>query len=108
MTKWYISISKINVTDKASLKFRLRKIDDTRNYLSEEIKHNDSMSEKYKKTWNYFNYVEHLLILLLTVIGCGSISAFAWLVFVPVGITNSAEEQQFVQSLQELKSISQL
>ena len=32
------------------LKFRLRKIDEIRNYLSEEIKHNDLMSEKYKQT----------------------------------------------------------
>ena len=36
------------------------------------------------------NYVKHMLILALTVIGCVSISAFASLVFVPVGITNSA------------------
>ena len=36
------------------------------------------------------NYVKHMLILALTVIGCVSISAFVSLVFVPVGITNSA------------------
>ena len=36
------------------------------------------------------NYVKHMLILALTVIGCVSISAFASLVFVPVGITNFA------------------
>ena len=36
------------------------------------------------------NYVKHMLILALTVIGCVSISAFASLVFVPVGITDSA------------------
>ena len=28
----------------------LRKIDETRNYLLDEIKHNDLMSENYKKT----------------------------------------------------------
>ena len=38
------------MVEKASLKFRLRKIDETRNYLLDEIKHNDLMSEKYKKT----------------------------------------------------------
>ena len=48
------------------------------------------MSEKYKKTCKYLNYVEHLLILVSTVNGCISISAFAWLVCVPVSITNSA------------------
>ena len=32
----------------ASLEFRLKKIDETRNYLIEDIKHNDLMNEKYK------------------------------------------------------------
>ena len=44
------------------------------------------MSEKYKKTCKYLNYVEHLLILASTVTGCVSISAFASLVCVPVGV----------------------
>ena len=48
------------------------------------------MSEKYKKTYKYLNYVEHLLILVLTVTDCVSISAFASLVCVPVYITCSA------------------
>ena len=34
----------------SSLEFRLKKIDEIRNYLIEEIKHNDLMSEKYQKT----------------------------------------------------------
>ena len=48
------------------------------------------MSEKYKKTYKYLNYVEYLLILASTVTGCVSNSAFVPLVCVPVGITNSA------------------
>ena len=48
------------------------------------------MSEEYKKTCKYLNYVEHLFILVSTVIGCVSISAFDLLVSVPVGITSSA------------------
>ena len=31
----------------ASLEFRFKKIDETRNYILDEIKHNDLMSEKY-------------------------------------------------------------
>ena len=54
------------------------------------IKHNNLMCEKYKKTCKYLNYVENLLILISTVTGCVSVSAFASLVFVPVGITSSA------------------
>ena len=48
------------------------------------------MCEKYKKTCKYFNYVEHLLILVSTVTGCVSIFAFVLLVCVPVGIPSSA------------------
>ena len=46
------------------------------------------MSKKYKKTCKYLNYVEHFLILAFT--GIVSISAFASLIAVPLGITSSA------------------
>ena len=36
------------------------------------------------------NYIKHLLILVSRVTGCVSISAFAFLVRIPVGITSSA------------------
>ena len=73
-----------------SLKFRLRKIDGTKKYLLEETKHNDLMSEEYKKRCKYLYNVEHFFILASTVTGCVSISAFVSLVYVPVGIANSA------------------
>ena len=74
----------------SSLKFRLKKIDETRNYLLEEINNHDLMSEEYKKRCKYLNYVEHLLILVSTATGCFSISALASLVCVPVGTTSSS------------------
>ena len=46
------------------------------------------MSEIYKKTCKYLNYVEHLLIVTSAVTGCVSISAFASLICVSVGITS--------------------
>ena len=49
------------------------------------------ISEKYKKTCKNLKYVECFLILASTVTGCVSISAFASLVCVPVGITSSAD-----------------
>ena len=82
-------ILKTNIVQKASLEFRLRKINEMRNYLFDEIKHNDSMSRKYKRTCSYLNYVEHLLILVSAITGCVSISAFASLIDIPVGITSS-------------------
>ena len=48
------------------------------------------MSKKYKRTSNYLNYVENLLVLASTVTGCVSISEFASLVPIPVGIMSSA------------------
>ena len=75
-----------------SLEFRLNKIDETRNYLLEGIKDNRLMNKKHKKTYKYLDYVEHLLILISTVTGCVSISAFTSLIVVPVGITSSAVE----------------
>ena len=48
------------------------------------------MSQKLKKTCKYLNYVEHLLILVSKITGYVSISAFASLVAIPVGITSSA------------------
>ena len=74
----------------SSLEFRLRKIDEAKNYLLHEIKHNDLMSENYKKTCNYLNYAENSLILSSTITGFISISAFASLVCVHVRITSSA------------------
>ena len=47
------------------------------------------MIEKYKKTYKYLNYVEHMLILVLTVTGCISIYEVASLFAIPVGITSS-------------------
>ena len=47
------------------------------------------MSKKYKKTCKYLNYVEYMLILASAVTSSISVSAFASLVCVPIGITNS-------------------
>ena len=56
-----ISVLDISVlrANTSSLEYRLKKIDETRNYYSEEIKHNNLISEMYKKTCKYLNYVEH-------------------------------------------------
>ena len=47
------------------------------------------MSEKHEKKSTYLNYVKNLLILASTITGCISISIFASLVAVPVGIATS-------------------
>ena len=47
------------------------------------------MSKKHKKAGRGFNYTEHLLILISTVTGCVSISAFAFLVGFSMGVISS-------------------
>ena len=46
------------------------------------------MSKKHKKVYRVLNYIEDLLILISTFNGCVSISSFASLVGIPIGITN--------------------
>ena len=48
------------------------------------------MSKKLKKVCKVLNYVDHSLIVTSTVTGCVSISAFASLVGIPIGITSSS------------------
>ena len=70
--------------------FRLKKIDEIRNYLIEEINRNELMSKKHKKVCRVLNYVDHSLIVFSAITGCVSISDFTSLVVIPIGITSSA------------------
>ena len=73
-----------------SLDFRLKKIDETRNFLLDEIKHNDLISEKCKKACRTLNYFEQFLVFYSAVSGSVSISALASLAGVLVDIASSA------------------
>ena len=73
-----------------SQEFRLKNIHETRNYFIEGINQNVLISKKHKKVCRTLNYIEHFLILASTITGCVSISAFASLVGIPIGITSSA------------------
>ena len=48
------------------------------------------MSKKHKKVWTTPNYVEHFVILAPAITGYISISAFASLLSIPIGIRSSA------------------
>ena len=84
----FIIISQENI----SQDFTLKNIDETRGYLIEKINQNELMSKNHKKVYRVLNYMEHFLILISTVTGCVSISAFASLVGIPIRMTNSAIE----------------
>ena len=72
-----------------SQEFRLRNINEIRNYFIKEINQNELMSKKHKKFCRVSNYIAHLLILISAVTRCVSISAFPSLVGIPIGITSS-------------------
>ena len=69
--------------------FRLKNIDETRNYLIEEINRNEFMTSKHKKVCRVQNYIDHSLIAISPITGGVSISVFTSLV-IPIGITSSA------------------
>ena len=57
------------VEENRSQEFRLKNIDETRNYFLEEITRNELMNKKHKKFCTTLNYVEHFLILVSTITG---------------------------------------
>ena len=63
------------VEENISQEFRLKSIDETRNYLLEEIEQNELMSRKHKKVCATLNYIKHFFILASTITGCISVSA---------------------------------
>ena len=69
-----------------STEFGMKNVDETTNDVIEEINQNELMSKKNKKVYGVLNYMEHLFILISTVTGCISISGFASLVGIPIGI----------------------
>ena len=73
-----------------SQEFRLKNIDETRNYFLQEIKQNELMSKKHKKVCKTINYIENVLILAPAITICIPITAFASLVGISIGITGSA------------------
>ena len=71
-------------------KFKLKNIDEARNYLLEEIEQTELMSRKHKKFCTTINCIEHFLILASAITRCISFSAFAYFLGIILGITSSA------------------
>ena len=68
----------------------MKNIKEIKNYIIKEICQNELMSKKHKKVCVTLNYIEQFLILVSAVAGCISISVFASLIGVPIGIMSSA------------------
>ena len=73
-----------------SQEFGLKKLDETRICFLEEIEQNELVSREHKIVCTTLNYIEHFPDLDFAVTACISISAFASLLGIPIGITTSA------------------
>ena len=78
------------IEENISQEFRLGSIDETRSYFFEQVKENELICRKHKKPCTTLNYTDHFLILASTTIGCISVSTFACLLGVSMGIRISA------------------
>ena len=65
------------------------------------------MNKKLNNLCTALNYIKHSIILASTVTGCGSMSAFASVVGIPVGIGSSAVGLQNYSVTIGIKSINQ-
>ena len=58
------------VEENISQEFRLKNIDETKNYFREEIKQKDLVSKKHKKVCTTLTYIEHFLVFASTISEC--------------------------------------
>ena len=83
---------------------RLKNVNETKNYLIEEINRKELRSKKQKKVCTTLNYIEHFLNLTSTITGNISISTFASLFDIPIGITSSAIGLKYFTITVEIKT----
>ena len=69
--------------------FRLKRMDEIRNYIIKDINRNELMSKKHKNVSRVSNYIDDSLIAISIFTGCVSISAFTSLVGFTIGIASS-------------------
>ena len=80
-----------------SQEFRLKNIKEIKNYFIKETNQNELMKNKHKKVYRILTYIDHFLISASSITGCVSVSAFASLVVIPIGITSFMVGLKFVQ-----------
>ena len=73
-----------------SQEFRLKNLEEKKNYFIKEIDKDKLTSTKHKKVCMTLNYIEHFIILASAVIECISNFAFAFLLCILIEITRSA------------------
>ena len=69
--------------------FRLKNVEEIKNYFIKEIEQKELMSKNHRKVSTISNYPEHFLILVSAITGCISISTITFLLVIPIGIRSS-------------------
>ena len=80
-----------------SQEFRLKNIKEIKNYFIKETNQNELMKNKHKKVYRILTYIDHFLVSASSITRCVSVSAFASLVVIPIGITSFMVGLKFVQ-----------
>ena len=78
----YLTMLEENINEELGLK----RIDEIRNYLIDKINQNNLMSKKQKKVCGVLNNIYHSLNVISIITECVSISAFASLLGICIGI----------------------
>ena len=65
------------------------------------------MRKKHKKVCRVFSNIYHLLIVISTITGCVSISAFASLFGIPIGVLSSVIGLKICAVTVRIRSVSQ-
>ena len=73
---------------KENQNFRLKNRNEGKNYYIEDINRKKLSSKKHKKVCAALNYIEHSFISDYTITECISISTFASLIGIPIGIAS--------------------
>ena len=86
-----------------SQEFRLKNRGETGNYFIEKLNQNNLSSKKQAKGFTAWNYIDHLLILVSLITGYISISSFAILVDIAVGIASTSVGLKFFVIAAEIR-----
>ena len=84
-----IEHNSIGTSNLNNQQFRLNKISEVKDYIITEIKERKLMSKKLSKYISFFDYFDKSLIVLSVASGSVSITSFATVIGIPIGITSA-------------------
>ena len=86
----YIEHNSIDTSNRNNQQFRLNKISEIQDYFIAEINERELMSKELSKYISFFDYFDKFFIVLSVTSGGVSITSFAGVIGVPIGITSAS------------------